>query len=971
MRAYLRCFTSCFNPLPVALLGLWLPLMLSVALVSVQCARKNGVEDLLQPPVKSEKGDWPHTNSDLKPDPSIVTGRLPNGFRYIVKENRTPRDRVSMHLYVQAGSLDETDSEQGIAHFLEHMLFNGSTHFPPGEMVKFFQRIGMQFGPDANAHTGFDRTVFDILLPDGRHESINEGFMVLKDYAQGALLDPSETEKEKKVILAEMRSRDSAEFRMLKDTFMFEMQGSLIPRRFPIGQEAVLRQIDAAMLRNFYETWYRPERLVLVMVGDVSTDEVIPLIAEGFGGLQGRRPAAPSPSLGEFRHDGIQSFHRYESETGVTTVRIETVEQSPQPIDSVAWQHKKLLHSLADEIVQKRLEAILQRPDTVFSDVNAGSGTYLQQIKYAEVSADCKPENWRQALTALEQELRKALEFGFTRAEVERVAKEYRAELTRDLEESQTRDSMVLARRIMGDLGNWQVFQSPRQRLELLSALLSDVSPDQLHQAFKETWSLPHRLILVTGNVDLSMEKTSPRDQILAVYEGSRNTAVQPPVETAQATFPYLQPLLTAAPVKANATIADIGVTRVTFENGFQLLFKQTPFKKNQLLMALSFGGGKASEPEDQPGLAEFTEAVVNASGFGSMDRTALEAALAGHLARIELEVREDNFVVKGETPTDELPLLVELLYTFVQDPGFRTEARLLAQNRYQQFYESMAFDVEGVMRSNGQRFLAGGDARFGMPAWQEFQSRTLDQARMWFEGQLRSAPLELAVVGDFDPDLLIDYAGRFFGGLAEREAGGDQALRPAPVFPAGQSLALSLDSKIRKSLAVVAYPTEDFWDIKRTRRLNILADIFTERLRERVREKMGAAYSPFAYNHPYRAYPGFGIFQVYLNVDPRQARDLLGEVKGIASRLAHAGIDADEFRRALDPALTRIKDLRQSNSYWLNSVLIGASRHGDQLEWCRTIEKDYAGIRMDEIVNLAQHYLDNTKAATILIAPQ
>ena len=175
------------------------------------------------PLILAQKAHWPQNVSDLSSDPQTSFGRLPNGIRYILKENSTPRDRVSMHLYIQSGSLAEMDGEEGAAHFLEHMLFDGSTHFAPGEMVKYFQRIGMQFGPDANAHTGFGETVFDILLSRGDAQSIDEGLLVLNDYAQGALMLPQQVEKEKKVVLAEKRARDSARYRTLQAVYQFEM----------------------------------------------------------------------------------------------------------------------------------------------------------------------------------------------------------------------------------------------------------------------------------------------------------------------------------------------------------------------------------------------------------------------------------------------------------------------------------------------------------------------------------------------------------------------------------------------------------------------------------------------------------------------------------------------------------------------------------------------------------------------------
>jgi zinc protease len=161
---------------------------------------------------------WPHDHSDLNPDPAATFGRLPNGFRYVLMNNRRPENRVSLHLYVGAGSLNETDTQQGVAHFLEHMLFNGSTHFPPGELVRYFQSIGMQFGNDANAHTGFDETVYDIILPAGDEQNLKKGLLVVSDYAMGALLLEEEVQRESGVILSEMRSRDSTDYRTFEAT---------------------------------------------------------------------------------------------------------------------------------------------------------------------------------------------------------------------------------------------------------------------------------------------------------------------------------------------------------------------------------------------------------------------------------------------------------------------------------------------------------------------------------------------------------------------------------------------------------------------------------------------------------------------------------------------------------------------------------------------------------------------------------
>ncbi len=284
---------------------------------------------------------WPHEKSDLPLDPGIVYGRLENGFRYVLMQNQNPKDRVSMHLDIQAGSANETDRQQGLAHFLEHMLFNGSTHFKPGELVKYFQSIGMQFGADANAHTGFYETVYDIFLPDGHEESLRKGLLVMQDYAKGALLLESEIERERKIILAEKRQRDSASYRTFVSGLMFELPDARITQRLPIGKEEIIQQASQADFRAYYDTWYRPETMILVAVGAFNMDQASTLISETFSSLTPRVSDMPEIEFGDVQHKGVQGFHHHEAEAGNTTVTIEVLSKEPLKPDNLALRKER------------------------------------------------------------------------------------------------------------------------------------------------------------------------------------------------------------------------------------------------------------------------------------------------------------------------------------------------------------------------------------------------------------------------------------------------------------------------------------------------------------------------------------------------------------------------------------------------------------------------------------------------------
>ncbi len=276
-------------------------------------------------PESKVKPLFPHEHSDLAPDPAVSFGRLANGFRYVLLENAKPEDRVSLHLVVNVGAIHESDDERGLAHFLEHMLFNGSTHFAPGELVKYFQKIGMQFGPDANASTGFFRTVYDINLPKGNHESVDEALVVMSDYAEGALLLPEEIEREREVILAEKRTRDSADYRTYVASIQFELAGTRFPERLPIGTEEVIRGADRDKFKAFYDAWYRPDNMILVMVGDFDRSVAETLIKERFSGMRPRRDLPPVHYNGVLRQDTPVVFYHYEPEVGSTTLTLQAL----------------------------------------------------------------------------------------------------------------------------------------------------------------------------------------------------------------------------------------------------------------------------------------------------------------------------------------------------------------------------------------------------------------------------------------------------------------------------------------------------------------------------------------------------------------------------------------------------------------------------------------------------------------------
>jgi zinc protease len=354
------------------------------------------------------------------------------------------------------------------------------------------------------------------------------------------------------------------------------------------------------------------------------------------------------------------------------------------------------------------------------------------------------------------------------------------------------------------------------------------------------------------------------------------------------------------------------------------------------------------------------------------MDRDQLNRAMAGKTTRLEFQTREDRFSFSGQTVPAEIEVLFQLLYAHLMDPAYRQQAHDQAMNRFSQEYREMESTVEGGMTLYGKRFLAGGDSRFGLPSHAEFTKLSIEDVRSWIDPAIRNAPIELSVVGDFQTDQVIDLADRYFGSLPPRkDAVEKKKTSNHPVFPFGEKLTIRVPTRIFKNLLIVAYPTEDTWNIERARCFSILAEIFSDRLRQQVRENMGAAYSPFAYNRSSRAYPGYGLFQAMVYSEPEKTDAIISEIHKIAEKLASEKIDMDELERVRTPAVNRIQDMVRRNEYWLNSVLSDSRRYPQQIDWSRSLVQTYVSVRPEQLNQLARTYLNLQKAAVFVAGPK
>ena len=404
---------------------------------------------------------------------------MPNGLRYVVLPNHEPKGRVSLRLLVLAGSLHEAEDQRGLAHFLEHMAFNGSAHYPPGTLVEFFQRMGMKLGADANAHTNFDHTIYLLDLAHSDDATLAEGLRVFRDDADGLLLRDDEINRERGVILSEKRARDSIGYRTFVARFDAMLGTTLLPRRLPIGLTDVISNAKRERFADFWNTWYRPEKMVLVVVGDFpDAGAVEKMITTQFADLKARAPARPDPLLGEpARFDGVRAFFHPEPEAPNTQISLTNIISYAREPDTTARRIKQLPRILALAMLNRRLSILVKKERSPIISAHAIVLEEFNWLRTAGVDISCRADSLRPALALGEQELRRAIEHGFTPGELTEATASLANHLDQAAKSARTRHSNRLADEIVHRLMMGEVFTTPADDLALLKPALAKITP--------------------------------------------------------------------------------------------------------------------------------------------------------------------------------------------------------------------------------------------------------------------------------------------------------------------------------------------------------------------------------------------------------------------------------------------------------------------------------------------------------------
>lgn len=915
--------------------------------------------------------DWAHNASDIKPDASVRYGTLPNGMKYILKQNQQPPGMVSMRLHIAAGSLMEREDQRGVAHFLEHMVFNGSKNFPDSsQLVPKMQRLGIAFGAHANAYTSFDETVYMLNLPNNEADTLKLGFDVMRDFGDGAFLRNEEIDKERGVILAEKTSRDSVDMRLMEEQFKALMPDSKIAHRFPIGTEEIIKSAPRSAFTDFYQQYYIPSRMTFIYVGDFDLDEAEQRIIKTFGSMKNPANPGTDPDLGKLSsHSDLQVIVMGDKEVTTTDLSLVSLKPFEKKADTKATRAGKLPMTLANAIMNRRFSTLAKQENSTISQGGAYKQDFFSTAELGGVSVSAKNHNWKDALPVLEQELRRATLHGFTENEL----KEAKANLVnmydRQVKAADSRKTADLASSLAKHVHVGAVFSTPEDDLAILKQSLSTITPASCHQAFKAFWDTSDITLTLTTNVKPSNEDA----ELQALYLKSRETEVKAPEKKATSSFAYTDFGQPGKIVKKNH-IKDLDITQIHFHNGCSCNIKKTDFTKNAISMTTRVGAGKLSMPKDKTGLDAFASATFGAGGLGKHSTEELRSILAGKNAGIGFQVGDDAFSLSGSTTPEDLELQLQLLCAYLTDPGFRPEAERMFKAQLPAIFSQLKHTQAGAQQRISA-YLHGNDHRFTFPTEEQAQTLNSKDAKNWIAPELKNGPLEFSIIGDLDVDTVIPILARTLGALPARASEKPdyteaRELKNLPKPPHSQRF--EFDSQIPAGAAMVVWkgPGLNSENIGTTRRMGILTSILSNRMREKIREELGEAYSPYAGFQPEDTYKDLGYLLAVSPGKPELSEKIGKIIVEIGTQLATDGATEDELKRAISPKISMLKKTERENSYWLGTVMSQSQEQPYRIDWARNRESDYNSITLKEINALAKKYLGAQNAFRFEIVP-
>jgi zinc protease len=911
--------------------------------------------------------------SDAIPISSQITkGKLANGMTYYIRKNSKPEQRVELRLAIKAGSILEDDNQQGLAHFTEHMAFNGSKHFKKNDLVSYLQSIGVEFGADLNAYTSFDETVYILPIPTDKPENLEKGFLVLEDWASGVLFDKKEIESERGVVLEEERRGKGADERMNKVALPHILQGSRYADRLPIGKTEILKTFNAETIKRFYSDWYRPELMAVVVVGDIDPSVAEALIRKHFEKLK-------NPSKARLREYASVPPRTLSEGLVVTddeaTNHILQIFYSTKPSKASATvgdYRADIIESLAGQLLNLRMQELTQKANPPFLFGGGGESEFVHGYESYFAIAAVGKAGVVPAIEALIVENERARKFGFTAAELDRAKKSFFRRMEQQYNEREKTESADHADEYLRNFLNDEPIPGIENEFAYYKKFLEGITLEEVNQYAIRTIpaSTEKKLVLLQGPTKAEFPMPT-NEELLAAVTKAEQLPVSPFEEKVLATA-LMTTIPAAGKIASEKNVPEVGVVQLTLENGITVWLKKTDFKNDQVLFSGFRYGGNSLYGDADAQNAQYAASIVSQMGVGEFPPTDLRKILSGKAVSVSPRLTSLTEGISGQSGSADIETLMQLTHLYFTAPRKDPELFTSFQSRQQGMIQNMLSDPRTVFQDSVSRMLYGDHPRGPrFPRAKDFENLSLDRLLEIYKERFGNASgWSFFLIGSFEIEQVKPMIATYLGSLpaTKSKTTGFKDLGVRPVK--GVVKKEIRKGKEEQSLISIAFTGEVPFVPEEQLKLQALLDLIEIKMTETLREKMSGVYSSQIggglNKNPYSNY------SINLNIPcgPENVDKLIEATFAEIQKIKDAGPAADDLKKVKEAIAKKHQESLKENSYWLNA-LQRSVEFGTNPANLLTVEKRINDVTAKELQDRAKKYFQMNNYFQAVLYPE
>ena len=901
-------------------------------------------------------------------DPEITVGRLGNGLRYYVRANPKPEKRAELRLVVKAGSILEDDDQRGLAHFVEHMAFNGTRNFPRQDVIAFMQSLGMKFGAHVNAYTAFDETVYQLQVPTDRPGVMDRALLVLEDWARNVTFDPIEIEKERGVIMEEWRLRRGAGARLTDQVFPLMLQGSRYADRLPIGTTDVIQNFKPERLKQFYTDWYRPDLMAVVAVGDFDRGAVENLVKAHFTPITNPASPRPRPIYDVPDRTGTAFAITSDREMTAASVEIDTLLPAREQ-GTVGVYREKIVDRLFSNMLSARLSDLSQQPDPPFVMAVVGRSVFLARTReQATLTALVRENGIERGLDALVTEAERVTRFGFTPTEFERQKQAALRIYERLLTEKGSRDSGSRADEYIRNFMEQETLPTNEWEYGLHKRFLPEITLDEVNKRAREWFPDRNRLVVVTAPEKSGLTLPS-QAALTAVLKNAPGKDLKPYAD-ASATRPLLDRLPAPGAIAKTTARETAGITEWELANGVKVVLKPTTFREDEILFRATSPGGTSLASDADYVAASSAVQLVTAGGIGQFNAVDFRRLMTSNSAFVRPVIGELEEGLNGGTSQRDLETLFQLIYlTFTQPRADRTAVDVLA-GQMKALLENQSASPDFAFFSTLSSLENQNHLRRRPVTAATVDQWNLDKSLAFYKDRFADASdFTFVFVGSFEPAAMRPLVERYLGGLPStrrRETWKDVGVRP----PAGIVEKVVEKGIEPKSQTAIAFGGSVQYDPAQRVVLRALTQVLQGQLVETIREQLGGTYSVSVS----QTYTKFPVAEYSLSIefgsDPARTDELVKRVFQEIERLKAEGPGLSQME---DVKLSLVREFETSSRQngFLLSQIVSKYQLGEDVATIWALPEAYRKLDAATIQQAARTYLRPGNYVRVTLVPE